>query len=269
MYKIINKRQLATNIILMDIEAPLIAREAKPGQFVILRVHDKGERIPLTITDILSPEIISIIFQVVGKTTILLSKKQPGDYILDLLGPLGRPALIRNYGNIIVAGGGVGIAVAYPEAKALKNAGNYVYSVIGAKTKDLIILEDEMRKISDELIVMTDDGSYGKKGVVTEGVKEILMRTKIDLVIAIGPVLMMQSVSLLTKEWGINTIVNLNPIMVDGTGMCGACRVSIDGKTKFACVDGPEFDGHKVDYDLLLARNSQYIEKEKEILRTL
>lgn len=259
---ILYSKRLSENIVMMDLYCPIIAQKALPGQFIILRVREKGERIPLTIADIKN-DSIRIIFQEVGHTTKLLGAMQTGDKIVDLLGPLGRPSEIEKFGKVVAIGGGVGSAVLFPEVKALKKKGNYIITIIGARSKNLIILEDELRECSDEMIILTDDGSYGKKGLVTDGLRTVIEKDKIDLVLAIGPVIMMKFVSALTKKFNIKTIVSLNPIMVDGTGMCGACRVEIDGKTKFACVHGPEFDGHSVNYDLLMKRNSQYLEEEK------
>lgn len=266
MFRIVSKEELAKGTIYrMRIEAPLIARKVKAGQFVIIRVDEKGERIPLTVAQSY-PEsgTIDIVFQVVGKTTKLLSMKVAGEEILDVVGPLGKPTHIEKFGNVICVGGGTGIAVLYPITKALKNAGNYVISIIGARTKDLLILEEEMKSISDEIYITTDDGSYGEKGFVTHILKRILDERKdISLVVGIGPVPMMKFLSNLTKEYGVKTIVSLNSIMVDGTGMCGACRVTVGGKMMFACVDGPEFDGHEVDFDELQKRLNAYCEEER------
>lgn len=247
------------------VRAPEIAKKYKAGQFVILRVHEKGERIPLTIAAADEREgTITIISQEVGQTTKMLGQLRKGDTIPDLVGPLGKPSEIEHFGTVVVIGGGVGTAVAYPEAKALKDVGNRLISIIGARTKDLLILEDEMRKISDELYITTDDGSKGHHGFVTDALAELIEKqVKIDRVVAIGPAIMMKAVANLTRPHRIKTMVSLNPIMVDGTGMCGACRVSVAGQTKFACVDGPSFDGHEVDYDLLMARLRSYIEQEK------
>lgn len=245
--------------------APKIAAKAKAGQFVVLRVHDKGERIPLTIVDADAGRgLITLIFQEVGKTTKLLGRKQEGDHILDLVGPLGKPVVAERFGTAACIGGGVGIAEAYPVAKALKAAGNYIISMIGAKSKELLILEEEMRSASHELKVATDDGSYGKCGFVTGLLADLLKSgAKIDLVIAIGPVPMMKAACKVTKPYNIKTIVSLSPIMIDATGMCGVCRVSIGGQIRFACVHGPKFDGHLVDFDELSKRMSFYHEQEK------
>jgi len=258
-------RELAPSIKMFKVRAPEIAKKYKAGQFVILRVHEKGERIPLTIADANEKEgTIMLISQEVGKTTKMLGQLRKGDRIPDLVGPLGKPSEVEHFGQIVVIGGGVGTAVAYPEARALKNAGNRLISIIGARSKDLLILEDEMRKISDEFYITTDDGSKGHHGFVTDVLKELLEKeVRIDRVVAIGPAIMMKAVANLTRPHRIKTTVSLNPIMVDGTGMCGACRVSVAGQTKFACVDGPSFDGHEVDFDLLMARLRIYMEQEK------
>ncbi|MCX7981938.1 MAG: sulfide/dihydroorotate dehydrogenase-like FAD/NAD-binding protein [Syntrophales bacterium] len=265
MAKILKKEVISDGIFRMDIEAPEIARRRKAGQFVILRLNEKGERIPLTIVDS-NPEegSITIIFQVVGHTTALLSHLIEGEEILDLQGPLGNPTEIKNYGHAVCIGGGVGVGVVYPITKALKESGNRVTSIIGARSKDLLILEKEMAAISDRLIVTTDDGSYGFRGFVSQALAELLEKgEKIDCVFAIGPVPMMKAVSECTRPYGIKTYVSLNAIMVDGTGMCGACRVSVGEQTKFTCVDGPEFDGHEVDFDLLMKRLRMYCEQER------
>lgn len=270
MFRIVSKEELAKGTVYrMKIEAPLIAKKARPGQFVIIRVNETGERIPLTMAQS-DPEggTIDIVFQVVGKTTKLLSTKNVGEEIVDVVGPLGRPTHIEKVGNVICVGGGTGIAVLYPITRALKDAGNYVISIIGARTKDLLIFEDEMKRISDELYVTTDDGTYGEKGFVTQVLKRLLDERKdISLVVGIGPVPMMKFLSNTTREYGVRTIVSLNSIMVDGTGMCGACRVSVGGKTMFTCVDGPEFDGHQVDFDELQKRLCAYLEEERIALQ--
>ncbi|RKZ21216.1 sulfide/dihydroorotate dehydrogenase-like FAD/NAD-binding protein [bacterium] len=265
MFKILERETLAEHINKFVVEAPLIAKKALPGQFVILRLHEKGERIPITICD-RDPEkgTITLVVQEVGKTTYELGTYQAGDEIADIIGPLGKPAEIEKVGTVVAIGGGVGTAIVYPEAKAFKEKGNYVISIIGFRSKRFVILEEEMRKVSDELYVTTDDGSYGMKGFVSDKLKELIEEgRKIDLVIAIGPAIMMKVVSDLTRPYGIKTIVSLNSIMVDGTGMCGACRVEVGGKTRFACVDGPEFDGHEVDFDLLIKRLAMYKEEER------
>jgi ferredoxin--NADP+ reductase len=266
--KIIQKKELGPNVKLMEIEAPLVARKQKPGQFVVLRVHQDGERIPLTITESnIEKGTITLIFQEVGKTTKQLGQMNVGGSIADLVGPLGTPADIKLFGTVVVVGGGAATAVAYPEARELKKAGNKVITIIGARTKDLIILEDQMKAFSDELYITTDDGSKGHHGVVTDILKQLIEKgVKIDLVVAIGPAIMMKVVAEVTRPYKIKTIASLNPIMVDATGMCGVCRVSVGGKTRFACVDGPEFDAHLVDFDLLMARQRMYLEKEKAIL---
>ena len=267
MFKILEKKQLSKEIKSMVVSAPEIAKKAKPGQFIVLRIDEKGERIPLTINDF-DPKAgsITLIFQEVGKTTKKLGMLKKGDFLIDVAGPLGHPGRVEKIGTVVCIGGGVGAAVIYPEARALKEIGNTVVSIIGARSRDMVILEDQMRKISDELHITTDDGSYGRRGVVTDPLKEILTKQKVDLVIAIGPIIMMKFVCIMTKQFNIPTIVNLNPIMVDGTGMCGSCRVTVGNEIKFACVDGPEFDGHLVDFDELTNRNARFIEEEKESL---
>ena len=268
MNKILTKKQLSKDVFLMEIHAPLIAEERAAGQFIILQLDDDyGERIPLTIADAnVSRGTITIIFQVVGKTTQKLSTYSEGDLIDSVVGPLGKPTHIENYGTAVCVGGGIGVAPLHPIAQALKEKGNKVIIIIGARNKDLIILEDEMSKIADELIICTDDGSYGRKGLVTEPLKEICEREiKPDLVIAIGPPLMMKFCSLTTKPYDIFTQVSLNTIMVDGTGMCGGCRVNVGSEVKFVCVDGPEFDGHKVDFDNMIKRLNSYKNIEKEM----
>lgn len=261
-HRILEKRELvARSIKLMKVEAPIIARCALPGQFIVLRIDETGERIPLTIADSDDKEgTVTLIFQEVGTTTMRLGALSVGDSILDIAGPLGNPAEIKKFGRVICVGGGVGTAVLYPEVKALKAVGNHVVSIIGGRTKELVILEDEIRNASDELHIVTDDGSYGKKGLVTDVLKELLPA---DLVVAIGPVPMMRAVAELTRPPGVKTVVSLNPIMIDGTGMCGGCRVSVGGATKFVCVDGPEFDAHQVDFDLLSSRLKMYGHEEK------
>lgn len=253
---------------LFRIEAPLIASKQKPGQFIILRVLPDGERIPLTIADSdVNEGSITIIAQGIGKTTKQLNTLNTGDYIQDLVGPLGKPSHIEKFGTAVSIGGGVGTAIAYSTAKALKQAGNEVISIIGGRSKEFVILENEMKKIADELIITTDDGTYGKKGFVTDRLKEIIdSGKKIDLVLAIGPIPMMKAIAEMTRPYGIKTIVSLNPIMVDGTGMCGGCRAVVDGKPVFVCVDGPEFDAHQVDFSILTQRNKIYGEQEKESL---
>ena len=263
MFKIVEKEVLAPKIGKFVIEAPEIAKSRKPGNFIIIRVDQKGERIPLTIVDSdIERGTITIISQEIGVTTGKLMDKEPGDYLLDVVGPLGRPTEIHKVGTVMAVGGGVGIAPLYPIAKGFKEAGNRVISVIAAKTKDLLILEDEMRQVSDEVIVYTDDGSYGKKGLVTVGMEQVLEREKIDEAVVIGPAIMMKFAALLTKKYNVKTIASLNSLMVDGTGMCGACRVTVGGRTVFTCVDGPEFDAHQIDFDELLTRLNHYKDQE-------
>jgi ferredoxin--NADP+ reductase len=268
LFKILEKAFLQEIVVKMVIEAPEIARKRKAGQFVVLMIDEKGERIPLTIVDSDSEKgTITIIYQIVGKTTAKMAEMEKGDFILNVLGPLGHPTEIKNFGTAVVVGGGVGIGVAYPIAAALKKAGNKVISIIGARTKDILILEEDMRKVSDQLLVATDDGSYGFHGFVSAVLQNVIdSKEKIDIVYAIGPVPMMKVLANLTKPYGLKTIVSLNPIMVDATGMCGACRVSVDGKTKFGCVDGPEFDGHEVDFNLLTTRLRMYADQEKQAM---
>ncbi|MBI4685396.1 MAG: sulfide/dihydroorotate dehydrogenase-like FAD/NAD-binding protein [Nitrospirae bacterium] len=265
MYKIIRKEILSDTIKLMVVEAPHVVRKAEPGQFVIVRINETGERIPLTIADYDREQgTITIVFQEVGKSTKHLGTLQPGDEISTVAGPLGHPTEIQKYGTIICAAGGVGIAPMYPIARALKNAGNTVISIIGVRSRDFLFWEDKMRYVSDELVVCTDDGSYGRKGVVTEPLKELLASRRIARVWAIGPGVMMKFVSLSTRDFNVPTMVSLNTIMVDGTGMCGGCRVLLNDGAKFVCTDGPEFDAHKVDWDNLLSRYQIY--KKEEIL---
>jgi NAD(P)H-flavin reductase len=265
MNTIVNKKEIADKVYSFQIKAPLIAEKRKPGQFVIIRLNEKGERIPLTIADAdTKNSTITLVVQVVGKTTENLARLNEGDSIMDVVGPLGRPTHIEKFGTVVAIGGGAGHAVSYPIAKGMKQAGNYLITIIGARTKNLVILKEETKQFSDELYITTDDGSYGKKGFVTDKLKEILNRDrKIDLVLACGPAIMMKFVSKMTEEYGIKTVVSLNSIMVDGTGMCGVCRVEVGGETKFACVDGPEFDGHQVNFDLLMERLATYREEEK------
>lgn len=265
MYKILVKQQLAPSIQLFELEAPLIARKAQPGQFIILRINENGERIPLTIADFNREKgSITLIFQEVGATTVELAFLNQGDFILDLVGPLGKATHIQKLGTIICVGGGIGIAPVYPIARGMKEAGNEVISIIGARSEAILIYEQEMAAVSDELIITTDDGSKGRKALVTQPLQELLDAAKtISLVVAIGPVMMMKFVAETTRPYGIPTVVSLNPIMVDGTGMCGGCRVSIGNENKFACVDGPEFDGHKVDFNVLMDRQSMYKSHEK------
>jgi len=269
MYKILNAQFLAPDVKKIEIIAPKIAKKRKAGQFVIIRVREEGERIPLTIADSdMEKGTITIIVQGIGKTTKDLNLLNSGDSILDVVGPLGKASHIENFGTAISIGGGVGTAIAYPTAKALKEAGNHTISIIGGRSKDFVILEDEMKKVSDEVFVTTDDGSYGTKGFVTDKLKEIINSgQKVDLVLAIGPIPMMKAIAELTRPYGIKTIVSLNPVMVDGTGMCGGCRAIVDNKTVFVCVDGPEFDAHLVDFETLQKRNQTYREDEKVSLK--
>ncbi len=267
MAKILFKKQLSKDVFLMKLYAPLIAEERSAGQFIILQVDiDYGERIPLTIADADRTEgSISIIFQVVGKSTLKLSQLNEGENIPALVGPLGKPTHIEKFGTVVCVGGGIGVAPLHPIAQALKTSGNYVITIIGARTKDLIILESEMKTIANEFILCTDDGSYGRKSLVTEPLKEICERNpKPDMVIAIGPPIMMKFCSETTRPYGVFTQVSLNTIMVDGTGMCGGCRVNVGNEVKFVCVDGPEFDGHKVDFENMMARLNSYKEIERE-----
>ncbi|UCH02007.1 MAG: sulfide/dihydroorotate dehydrogenase-like FAD/NAD-binding protein [Candidatus Bathyarchaeota archaeon] len=270
MNKIVKKEILAQGIKLLEVEAPQISKKTQPGQFLVLRIDEKGERMPLTIFDAdFTKGTVKIIFQEVGKTTVQLGQLKVGDHILNLMGPLGNPSNIKNYGHVIIIGGGVGIALAYPITKALKRAGNKITSILGARTEALLILEDKMRDLSDKLYVTTDDGSKGHHGFVTDILKELIEKEKIDLVHAVGPTVMMRAVARVTKPNRIKTIVSLNPIMLDGTGMCGGCRVTIGGKTKFCCVDGPEFDAHLVDFNQLMTRLSMYLDEEKVALQVL
>jgi NAD(P)H-flavin reductase len=268
MFKIVAKEKLCPVIDFIKVDAPAVAKKAKAGQFVVIRIDEVGERIPLTLADWDEKEgTLSLVAMRVGTTTFKLSTFNTGDSVLDLSGPLGLPSEIENFGTVVCVGGGVGVAPVYPIARALKQAGNKVISIMGARSKDLLFWEDRLRSVSDELIVTTDDGSYARKGLVTEPLKEILERDKkVSRVVAIGPAVMMKFCSLTTKPFGIPTIVSLNAIMVDGTGMCGCCRVSIDGVTKFVCVNGPEFDGHHVDWDLLFTRQRIFCDEEKRSL---
>lgn len=265
MYRILKKQELSPGILEYDIEAPRVAKKALPGQFIVLRVNEEGERVPLTIADFDREKgIVTILFQVVGASTELLASLQEGDSILDFVGPLGQPSELSNHmGTVVFVGGGIGVAPVYPIARAAHELGNKVISILGAKTKDILIFEERMRAISDEVLITTDDGSYGIKGFVTNAIEELVKRgEKIDQVTAIGPGVMMKSVAEATRPYGIKTIVSLNPIMVDGTGMCGGCRVQVGEETKFACVDGPEFDGHLVDFRGLMARGRMYRTQE-------
>ena len=265
MYKIVAKQKMAhDSIILNEIEAPQIAKKAKPGQFVMLIVDEKGERVPLTMADVNKEKgTITIIYMIIGKSTRTFSKLEIGDGYKDVVGPLGEPTHLEKVGTVVCVGGGTGTAVLHPIARGMHEAGNKVITILGARNKDYLIMEKQMKKVSKELRICTDDGSKGRHGFVTEELKELLEKGKVDQVVAIGPVPMMKFVSLLTKEYNVPTLVSLNPIMIDGTGMCGGCRVTIDGKTQFACVDGPEFDGHKVDFDGLMRRLGAYKVEEE------
>jgi len=269
MFQIVRKQEMAAGtIIRFDISAPKIAKKIKAGQFIILRVNETGERIPLTVAD--KDEfagIITIIFQVVGKTTALMRSLNEGDLIKDVVGPLGRPAEAEKIGTVLMVGGGTGVAILHHVAKAFKEAGNYVIGIMGAKDKEMLILENEMAQICAELVITTDDGSYGERGFVTQPLDKYLgERDDIKLVYAIGPIIMMKNVVKLTEKYKVKTMVSLNPIMIDGTGMCGGCRVTVNDETRFCCVDGPDFDGSKVDFDELINRNSLYIKEEKDSL---
>jgi len=264
MFKILKKEELSDAVTLFEIEAKDIAKKAKAGNFFVLKIDEQGERIPLTIADFDRERgTITTIFQKMGKTTHQLGALSEGDALSDVIGPLGMHSHIEKFGKVVCVGGGVGIAPIYPIARALKEAGNTVISIIGARSKNLIFWEDKMREVSDELIIVTDDGSHGRKAVVTVPLDELLRDDDIQLVYAIGPAIMMKFVSKTTEKYQVKTIVSLNSIMVDATGMCGACRVEVGGETKFACVDGPEFEGHKVDFDLLMSRQRMYIDEEK------
>ena len=265
MYRIVKKRVLNPTVSLMEIEAPAVARKAEPGQFIILRVDEEGERIPLTIADFDRERgTVTIIYQVVGATTEKLNHSSEGDFLQDFVGPLGRATETEGLKRVAVVGGGVGTAIAYPVAKKLHDVGCCVDLIVGFRSRDLVILEDEFKAASTQLIIGTDDGSYGKKALVTDLLKEqIEAGAQYDRVIAIGPVVMMKFVCQLTREYNIPTVVSMNPIMIDGTGMCGGCRLSVGGETKFACVDGPEFDGHKVDFDEAMARSAMYKDFER------
>jgi len=265
MYEIVEKKVLSENVKLMKIKAPLVAKKAKAGQFIILRIDETGERIPLTIADFDRKKgTITIIFMEVGKTTKKLGTLNVGDSVLNFAGPLGVSSEVKEYGTVVMIGGGVGIAPLYPVVKALKGEGNHVISILGARNKSLLMLEKEIDAVSDELFIATDDGSKGHKGFVSDVLQKLIdEKPRIDMVMAIGPVIMMKVVADLTKKYDIKTLVSLNPIMVDGTGMCGGCRVSVGGETKFACVDGPEFDGHLVDFKNLMLRNRRFVKEEE------
>ncbi len=264
-YKIARKKVLNPTVTLMDIEAPLVAKKAEPGQFIILRVDENGERIPLTIADYdREAGTVTIIFQIVGATTEKLNLKNEGEYISDFVGPLGKKTETEGLKKVAVVGGGVGCAIAFPVAKKLHDLGCEVHSVVGFRNKDLVILEDEFKAVSNVMRMMTDDGSHGEKGLVTDALKSLIEAgNEYDEVIVIGPVIMMKFVCLLTKEYGIKTVVSMNPVMIDGTGMCGGCRLTVGGEVKFACVDGPEFDGHLVDFDEAMKRSTMYRDFER------
>jgi len=263
MNKIVKKEVLSANVVQLEVEAPMVAKSRKAGHFVIVRVGKYGERIPLTIAQAdIQKGTITLIIQQVGKSSRKICALNEGDFITDLVGPLGKATHIEHFGTVVCACGGVGTAPMLPIAEAMKKAGNKVITVLAARTKELIILEKEMRAFSDEVVIMTDDGSYGVKGLVTNGVEEIIRREKIDMCVTIGPAVMMKFVSLLTQKYGVPTVASLNTIMVDGTGMCGACRVTVGGQTKFVCVDGPEFDAHQVDFDEMMMRLNAYKEFE-------
>jgi len=268
MYKILKKEKIGPNLNKFVIEAPLVPKNYQPGQFVVIKVDEVGERIPITIAEADKDKgTITIFVQEVGKTTYKLGELKAGDSISDVVGPLGHPAKVDKIGTVVTIGGGVGTAIVYPETKAFKEAGNYVISIMGFRNKEHVILEEEMRKNSDEFYILTDDGSYGKKGFTTDELQELENAgRKMDLVIAVGPAIMMKKISEMTKGYNVKTIVSLNSTMMDATGMCGGCRVEVGGETKFACVDGPEFDGHKVNFDLLIKRLSTYEKQEKEAL---
>ena len=267
MFKILKKEELSPNVYAMEIDAPRVAKKAEPGQFIVLRVNEEGERIPLTIANFdRETGRILIVFQVIGASTMELAALNEGDSVLDFVGPLGRPSEIGKLdGTMVVVGGGIGVAPTFPIARAMKEAGNKVIAIMGAKTKDILVMEDEMKEVTDEIVVTTDDGSRGIKGFVTNAVQALVDRgEKIAQITAIGPVIMMKSVADATRALGIKTVVSLNPIMVDGTGMCGGCRVTVGDETKFACVDGPEFDGHLVDFKGLMSRQRMYRDLEAE-----
>ena len=270
MYRIVKKEALKPTVTLYEIEAPMVAKKAEPGQFIILRVDENGERIPITIHDFDREKgTVTIIVQTIGATTEKLRHKAEGEYIQDFVGPLGRPTETEGKKKVCVVGGGVGCAIAYPVLKKFHDCGAEVHAVVGFKNKDLVILEDKFRAASSVLKLMTDDGSYGEKGLVTDALKALIdAGNQYDEIFAIGPMVMMKFVSKTTEPFGVKTVVSLNPIMVDGTGMCGGCRVTVGGEVKFACVDGPDFDGHKVDYDELMSRNSVYRDREAEERKT-
>ena len=264
MNQIVNKRHFSENVVELEVEAPLIAKSRRAGHFVIVRADEHGERIPLTIADSDTTKgTITLVVQAVGKSSRKIIDKEVGEYLHDVVGPLGQATHVENYGTVVCCGGGVGVAPLLPIIRAMKAAGNKVVSVLAGRTKDLIILDDAGRESSNEEIIMTDDGSYGQKGLVTNGVEQVLTREKVDLVVTIGPAIMMKFVALLTKKYEVPTMCSLNTIMVDGTGMCGACRVTVGGKTKFVCIDGPEFDAHQVDFDEMMMRLHSYDDEKK------
>ncbi|HWJ02736.1 MAG TPA: sulfide/dihydroorotate dehydrogenase-like FAD/NAD-binding protein [Verrucomicrobiae bacterium] len=272
MYPVVKRRDLADNIVLLEVQAPEVAAKALPGEFVIVRVNEQAERIPLTVMDFNREKgTITIVIQEVGYSSAVINSLKEGDSFLDFVGPLGVPTEIENYGRVVCVAGGLGAAPVFPIARALKEAGNEVISIIGARSKDLIILEEEMAAVSDKLLLATNDGSAGVQGFVTDALAKVLEETdgKVDHVWAIGPMIMMKAVCDFTRDKGIKTIVSMNPIMVDGTGMCGACRISVGGETKFACVDGPEFDGHLVDFNLAMKRLAYFKEEEKRAMARL
>ena len=265
MHKIISNELISPNVAKMVVSAPYVAQHRKAGQFIILRVGETGKRIPLTIADSdAAAGTISLFYQIVGKTTTDMSKLTDKDSLMDVAGPLGHPTEIKNYGTVACVGGGIGVAPIYPISSAMKKAGNRVVNIIGARNQELLILEDEITAIGDEIIVCTDDGSYGRKAFVTQALEEVIQRETVNIVVAVGPVPMMRALCNLTKKYEIHTMVSLNSMMVDGTGMCGGCRVTVDGQTKFTCVDGPEFDGHKVDFDELMTHLTSYRDQEQE-----
>ena len=259
MNKIVGKEYLSEKVVKLEVEAPLIAKSRRAGHFVIVRVGKKGERVPYTIASSdLKKGTITLVIQLVGRSSQKVGELEVGDYITDLVGPLGKATHVENFGTVICAGGGVGVAPMLPIIEAMSKAGNKVIAVLAARSKELVILEEQVKELATEVIIMTDDGSYGEKGLITEGIEKVINREKVDLCITIGPAIMMKFVSLLTKKYDIPTLASLNTIMVDGTGMCGACRVTVGGKTKFVCVDGPEFDAHQVDFDEMLMRLRAY-----------
>ncbi len=266
MYRIADKKILNSTVTEMEIEAPYVARKAQPGQFIILRVDEEGERVPFTIADFnREKKTVTIIFQIVGAETARLNKKEKGDYISDFVGPLGNAAETEGFKKVAVVGGGVGCAIAYPVAKKFHQNGAEVHCIAGFRNKDIVILEEEFKAVSEKYILVTDDGSSGKKGFVTDALKELIDGgEKYDLVVAIGPLVMMKAVCDLTRGYGISTRVSMNPIMIDGTGMCGGCRLTVNGETKFACIDGPEFDGHQIDFDEAIERSAMYKRFERE-----